>query len=111
MPMESSSREHPRGSQVLPPFRGVALSRGSENGKSWRRGSVWCHKCQKHLLPLGWARCHIPLGYGTGTSHEKNFQPVLTPIPGEAGAVRTGDGAYQHFGFLTFASFIRANKM
>src|ERR1035437_4862267 len=40
---------------------------------------AWCHKCQIHLLTPCWARCHIPLGYGTGTSQEKNFKPLLTP--------------------------------
>jgi len=77
--LESSSREHPRGEPSLAGLRGVVSTRGSETGKSWRRGSVWCHKCQIHLLPPCWARCHIPLGYGTGTSHEKNFKPLLTP--------------------------------
>ena len=83
----------PTGEPSLAGLRGVALSRGSEIGKSWRRGSVWCHKCQIHLLPPCWARCYIPLGYGTGTSHEKNFKPVLTPIPrGSGGRVSPCSG-------------------
>lgn len=86
-PLESSSREHPRGEPSLAGLRGVALSRGSENGQSWRQGSVpWCHKCQIHLLSPCWARCHIPLGYGTGTSYEKNFNPLLTPRGSEGRA-------------------------
>jgi len=70
----------PTGEPSLAGLRGVVSTRGSECRQVLATGfRARCHKCQIHLLPPCWARCHIPLGYGTGTSYEKNFKPVLTP--------------------------------
>ena len=54
---------------------------------------AWCHKCQMHLLTPCWARCHIPLGYGTGTSQEKNLKPLLTPRGSEGRSGRATNDA------------------